>query len=170
MPIVNSDINLMYLSGGAGNTDIQVSLGGVISSSLITSGSLHNLFDLVSSAESLAGDTEYKCIYVKNSHSTLTLQNAKIWIASNTANPDTIMDIGLGPSPISGTEQITSNESTTPSGVVFTRPSIKADGILIGDLIPGATKAIWIRRTVNTNASAINDDSFLLGFGGDTAA
>ena len=57
------------------------SLGGVKSSTAIRAG-LHNLFDVVSSAESSAGDTEYRCFYIHNAHATLTMQNSVIWIQS----------------------------------------------------------------------------------------
>ena len=60
MPIVSGDIKY-YLSGGGGNTNPNASLGGAISSTEITPASLHNLFDLVSSADASAGTDDYRC-------------------------------------------------------------------------------------------------------------
>jgi hypothetical protein len=57
------------LSGGAGNTDPAASLGGVMSSTAVGS---NTLFDTVSAAEALSGDTEYRCYYVKNTNATDT--------------------------------------------------------------------------------------------------
>ena len=61
MPIISTDIQYR-LSGGSGNTDVNASLGGVKSSTSVGTG-LHNLFDVVSSAEASSGDTEYRCVY-----------------------------------------------------------------------------------------------------------
>jgi len=68
MAIVDGDVDL-YLSGGAGNSDPNASLGGVISSTAITDDSLHNIFDYVSGSEASAGDDEVRAIYVKNGDS-----------------------------------------------------------------------------------------------------
>jgi len=168
MSIVSTEIDKFYLSGGAGNTDIAASLGGAISQTEITSNSLHNLFDLVSSDEATSGDVEFKCFYVKNNNTTLTLSNAKVWINANIVGGEVFIDIGLGPSAINNVEQLISNESSIPSGVVFTKPTSKATGLDIGNIIPGGTKAIWVRRTVNADSSAVNNSSATIGFGGDT--
>lgn len=86
MPIISTDIQYR-LSGGAANSDPNVALGGAKSSTSVGAG-LHNLFDIVSSAESSSGDTEYRCVYVHNNHGTLTMQNSVIWIASNTPSAE----------------------------------------------------------------------------------
>lgn len=161
MPIVSSDIQYR-LSGGAANADPSASLGGALSSTAAS-----NYFDDVSSAEATSGDIEYRCIYVRNNHGTLTLLGAKIWIQANTPSPDTDVAIGLGTSAVSGTEQTVTDENTAPAGVSFSAPSSLAGGLNIGDLAPGAHKAIWVRRTVNPAAAAYAD-SFTLRTQGDT--
>jgi hypothetical protein len=161
MPIVSSDIQYR-LSGGAANADPSVSLGGALSSTAAS-----NYFDDVSSAEAASGDIEYRCIYVRNNHGTLTLLGAKIWIQTNTPSPDTDVAIGLGTSAVSGTEQTVTDENTAPAGVIFSAPSSLAGGLSIGDLGPGAHKAVWVRRTVNAAAAAYAD-SFTLRTQGDT--
>jgi len=169
MPIIATDIKF-YLSGGASNADVNASLGGVVSSVEITTATLHNLFDVVSSAETTAGDVEYRCIYVQNTHATLTLQNAQNWISSNTPSADTNANIGLGTSAIAATEQTVADESTAPAGVTFTAPASQGSGLSIGNLAPGETKAIWVRRTINAAAGAYNGDTMTINVGGDTAA
>lgn len=169
MPIVQADIKF-YLSGGGANSDVNASLGGAISSTEITTAVLHNLFDQVSSAESSAGDVEYRCIYVENTHATLTLQNAAAYISVNTPSPDTSSDIGLGTSAVDGTEQTVADEDTAPAGVSFSAPANVGAGLSIGDLAPGQHKAIWIRRTINSAAAAYNSDGATVNVGGDTAA
>ena len=50
MPIVAGDIDY-FLSGGGANSDPDASLGAAISSTEIVDASIHNLFDVVGSAE-----------------------------------------------------------------------------------------------------------------------
>lgn len=169
MPIIASDIKF-YLSGGAANSDVDASLGGAISSVEITTATLHNLFDVVSSAETTAGDIEYRCIYAKNTHGSLTLQASTAFVSANTPSGDTSADIGLGTAAISATEQTIADESTAPSAVSFSAPATQGAGLSIGDLTPGQFKAIWVRRTINAAASAYSNDSVTVDVGGDTAA
>ena len=165
MPIVASDIKY-YLSGGAANANQNASLGGAESSTL-----MGNIFDNVSSGEASAGDVEFRCFYVKNTHGTLTLQNAKIWIQSNTPSGDTLIEIGLGTSAVgTGNEQTVADEQTAPSGVTFSAPSNEGGALTIGDIPPGDHKAVWIRRTVSAAAAAYTADAFTLRTKGDTLA
>ena len=169
MPIVSSDIK-ERLSGGASNSDPNASLGGAKSSTEVTDNTTHNLWDVVSSAESSAGDTEYRCIYVHNAHGSLTLQNAKVWIQTNTPSSDTSVEIGLGTSAVNATEQGPVAEGTGPSGVTFSTAAGEGNALSIGNIPSGQHKAIWIKRIISASASAANDDSYVLSYSGDTAA
>jgi hypothetical protein len=132
--------------------------------------SLQNLFDNVSGAENEAGDTEYRCFSVKNTHSTLTLLGAKIWIDSNTPSSTSTVEIGLGSAAISATEQTVANESTAPTSVTFSAPATFAGGLTIGDLAPNATKAIWVKRIITAGGVAYNSDAFSVTVQGETGA
>jgi hypothetical protein len=169
MPIVAADI-IERLSGGSGNTDVNASLGGAKSSTALTDNATHNLWDVVSSAESSAGDTEYRCIYVHNNHGSLTLQSAKVWISTNTPSADTAIRIALGTSAVNGTEQTIANESTAPTGVTWSTAANEGAALSIGNIPAGQHKAIWIERVISAAASAANDDSYVLSYAGDTAA
>jgi hypothetical protein len=168
MAIVATDIDF-HLSGGSGNTNVNASLGGAISTTQIGA-PVHNLFDQVSGAESSAGDTEYRCMYVKNSHGSLTLQGAKVWITSNTPSTGTAVRIALGTSAVNGTEQTIVNESTAPSGVTWSTAVDEANALSIGDIPFGQHKAIWIERVISAGAGAYNDDQATIRCKGDTAA
>lgn len=168
MAIVASDIKY-YLSGGSSNTDPNASLGGAISTTEMGS-SINNLWDNVSGAETTSGDTEYRCIYVKNTHGSLTLLGSKIYIQTQTPSTDTSMEIGLGSSAISGTEQTVANESTAPTSITFTALTGVGNALTIGDLAAGATKAIWFKRIVTAGGSAYNNDSLVFRVAGDTGA
>lgn len=162
MPITSSDLQLR-LSGGAANSNPHASLGGAKSSEAVPLG----LFDTVSSAESEAGDIEYRCIYVHNNHGSLTLQDAVIWIDTNTTGNR--IAIGLGTSAVNATEQTVANEDTAPSGVTFSQPANKGAGIALGNIPAGQHRAVWIRRTILAATSASND-TYNLRVEGDTAA
>lgn len=162
MAIVSTDIKYS-LSGGSSNPSPAASLGGARSSTEADA----TIFDNVSSAEAVAGDVEYRCIYVLNSHGSLTLQGAKLWVQANTPSADTTIDIGLGTSAVNGVEQTISDENTAPTGVTFSAPANEGAAISIGDLGSGQHKAIWIRRAITAGAAAAND-SFTLRVKGDT--
>ena len=169
MPIVTADIK-KFLSGGAANADLSLSLGGAISSVEIADATLHNMFDIVSSAEALAGDIEYRCIYFKNTHATLTLTSAVVWIQTQTPSSDTSIGIALAGEGVSVAAESVADESTAPVGESFTAPANEGTALAIGDLAPGAYIGVWIRRTVNASAAAYNSDSVVLRIKGDTAA
>lgn len=169
MAIISTDIK-RYLSGGAGNSDPNASLGGAISVTELVSGTLHGLFDIVASAEASAGDTEYRCYYVKNTHGTLTALSAKVWVQTESPSGDTDEEIGLGTSAINGVEQTVANEQTAPAGVTFSQANGEGNALVIGDIPPGQHKAIWVKRTVSPGAAAANNDGPTIRFGCDTAA
>ena len=147
----------------------EANLGGAISATPV-SGALHGLFDYVSGVEAAAGDTEYRCIYVRNSHASLTLYGAKVWIDTNSPSPDTAVQIGLGTSAINGTEQTVADESTAPVGVSFSAAANEGAALVIGDIPAGQHKAVWIKRTVSPGAAAHNSDGMSLTFKGDSGA
>ncbi len=161
MPIISTDIK-QRLSGGAANAVADASIGGAKSSNDAPAG----LFDTVSGAESAAGDTEYRCIYVHNNHGSLTLVGAKIWIDSN---PSAQINIGLGVAAVNATETAIANESTAPASVSFTAAANEGAALTIGDIPAGQHKAIWLRRTVAAAAPAAAV-TYSLTVKGDTAA
>jgi hypothetical protein len=164
MPILSTDI-VFRLSGGASNSNPLTSLGGAKSTTAVPVG----IFDDVGSAESAAGDVEYRCVYVHNANASLTLQNAVAYFASNTPSADTDAALGVGTSAVNGTEQAVADEGTAPAGVTFSAAASKAAGVALGDIPAGQHRAVWVRRTVNASAAAAND-GFTVNVTGDTAA
>lgn len=163
MPILSSEI-VYRLSGGSANSDADLSLGGVKSSSVVPA----QFFDDVTSAESEAGDTEYRCFYVHNANGTLDLQTAVVWIQTNTTGNR--VAIGVGSSALNGTEQTVADESTAPTGgVTFTQPASKGAGLALGSIPAGQHRAVWIRRIIPASTAASND-TYTLRVEGDTAA
>ncbi|MCQ9378810.1 hypothetical protein [Methyloversatilis sp. XJ19-49] len=168
MPIISTDIKYR-LSGGASNTDPNASIGGIKSSTEIGTG-LHNLFDVVGSAETTAGDTEYRCFYAHNGHGSLTLENAVVFIQSNTPSGDTSVEIGVGAAAVNGTETAVADESTAPAGVTFFAAANLGAALSLGNLPAGQHRAVWVKRIVGAGAAAYTDDQATIRIQGDTAA
>lgn len=139
---------------------------------IIADNTLNNLFPNVSGPQSTAGAIHHRCIYINNTHGSLTLTNAKIWIAQLTASSDDEVDVGLDPAAIGSDSTISVNETDTgtdtPPGVSYSRPTSSATAITIGDIPSGSKKAIWIRRTVNSGAAAFTNNSFQIQASGET--
>lgn len=148
MPIDATDIQVRR-AGAAG-------LGGAISA--VAAGAAP--FDDVQPSESANGKIEYRCEYVRNNDATRTLEAATLWLSANTPSTSTIIEVGLGTSAENGVEQTIANEATAPAGVVFSTAASKAAGLLLGDLGPGETRAVWYRRTVAAGAPALNPDTY----------
>lgn len=156
MAILTTDI-VYRLSGGAANAVPATSLGGAKSSTVMGT----DLLDGVSSAEALAGDTEYRCFYIHNAHATLTMESAVAWIQANTPSGDTTLEIGLGTSAVNATEQTVADEQTAPSGVTFSAAGTEGAAIALGNIPPGQHRAVWVKRIVNAAAAASNDTANL---------
>lgn len=174
MAVIASDIKYL-LSGGAANTDPNEALGGKISSTeVIFSPELNNLFDDVSADQALAGVTEYRCIYIKNDHSTDGLTSGKVWISSNTPSAGTEIAIGLDPAGVgdgdtTGEATTIADEESAPSGVSFSSPSTEGAALAVAAMPAQEGFALWVRRTVTAETESASNDPFTLTFKGTPA-
>ena len=169
MAIVASDIKIR-LSGGAAQSDPNLALGGAKSSVEVVDNTLHNLFDIVSGTESLAGDTEYRCVYVHNGHGSLTAQNTHVYFSSPTTSTDDEWDMALAGEGLNATAETVANENTAPAGETFTRPTTYAAGLDMGNIPFGQHYGLWLRRVVGASAAAIDNNSLTMKVDCDTAA
>lgn len=166
-PITGADI-LFHLSTVSGpglsepQMDVDTSLGGFISSTIVVSATPENLFDNVSSDENVAEDVEYRCLFVRNSHDSDALSLVRVFISTQISGGATIA-IGLDGTGVTEEDSASpqavtvANESSAPSGVTFSNPTSYGDGLVIGDLGPGEVQAIWIRRTAQDSAAISSD-------------
>ncbi|MHA1286082.1 MAG: hypothetical protein ACTSPB_01640 [Candidatus Thorarchaeota archaeon] len=151
-----------YLTGANSDGEVQseptLSLGGYRGSE-ISEDTIRSVFDHVASSESLSGDTEYRCIAIRN-ESLSTQSNVKVWIESNTSSSDTYIEIGIeAPSaqPDGYCQSITS-ESISPIGISFSSSCTSyATGLSIGDMDSGEIYFIWIKRVVKSGARPAYD-------------
>jgi hypothetical protein len=151
MAIVSGDLKL-YLTGGASNTDPNLSLGGVISSTLFTDATLQNLFANVSPAEALAGSVKYRALSFKNT-SAFIAYSSVTYISQETTSADTTVAIAYDST---GTQSIV-NEDAAPIGLSFSTPLSLAAGIALGDVAAAGVRRMWFRRTVSAAAVQASD-------------
>jgi hypothetical protein len=172
MSVVNTDIKLRYstATGSAGLTTAgtaATSLGKYVSTTDVTAPP-NAFFDDVSSAEALAGDTEYRCFFVYNSHATDSALNVTVSITGEVALGGTttaaLDNVAIGAANgASALSAISANENTapTPVGTFSTGP------LTVGTLAAGQAKAIWLKRVVSASTAALVGDGFTVSVGGD---
>ena len=169
MAITASDI-LIRLSGGSGNTDPNASLGGVMSTSTnVTDNSSHNIFDVTSGAESTAGDTEYRGLYVLNNHGSLSMTSTKIWVDSETSHSGADIEIALAGEGVNATMETIANENTAPSGETFTDSATEGAALSMGTIASGQRYGFWIKRAITAGTAAKTNYSFVIKVKCDTA-
>ena len=151
------------LSGGAANATGNASLGGVKSANAM-SATVDLLFDQTSAAEALAGDIEYRCVYLHNANAADTMTNAVVFIGANTPLTSTTLDIGVGSAAVNGTEQTILDETVAPLSVTFSAPSTAATGLALGNIPFGQHKAIWLRRTVTAASGSSANDTWTIDY------
>ena len=166
MPIADTDLLIKY-TGGSSNSDPNLSLGGVVSSNGPTDNNLHNLFDEVSGTESLAGDTEYRAVALKNNHGSLTAKNTRVYISSDTGAQ---FDIALADEGLNANPETIANESTAPSGPTFSHPTTYAAGIDMGNIPSTQFFAHWCRRVIPAAAGAETPHTVTAKYDCDTDA
>ena len=166
MPVVNTDMKWL-LSGDSGNTDENFSLGGGRSSTeVIFSPIMNNLFDNVTAPQALAGETEYRCIYLQNDHATDDIDDVAIWISINTPSSSTTIEIGLDPAGKNGVADAISPSTEAPTGVTFSAPNSQLTGLAVGLLEAQDVYPVWIKRIVSASAGSASTDAFYIDVGG----
>lgn len=181
MAITAGDLffRLSTASGAAGFSTAQgdpnASLGKYMSTTALSGTPANNLFDDVSGAENAASDVEYRCIFVHNTHATLTLTSAKMWIDESSYSGGTTIaiasdNIGVVAEDTAGAQaEEEADESTAPTAVsAFVSPTNYAGGLALGDIGPGQCRGVWVRRTAANTAAAA--DGVVFHIQGDTAA
>lgn len=155
---VSGNAEIVVQGGGTGAGYIRLSivfasLPGADASRTVTIAYDHeNLFDDVTKEQALAGLTEYRCVYLKNTHGTDTASGVVVWIFADTNGGDSLA-IGLDPAgngngTSTGVATTIADEDDVPSGVSFSAPLTEGAALSIGTLTTGQARAIWIRRTV----------------------
>ena len=163
MPITTSDISFK-LSGGSENANPLAALGGTKSATAVINNTLNNLFATASVAELASGSVKYACIYIDNTHGSISCTAGVVYLLINTPSIDSAVAIGLGTSAVNGVEQTIADVNTAPSGVSFSSPSAVGSGISVPDIPAGQHQALWIALTINAGAAAFENDGCTLAY------
>lgn len=182
MPIVTADIKikLSTKSGSAGNSlaqaDVDASLGKYISTTEFVTATANNLFDNVTGSENAASTVDYRCLFVHNSHATLDLEDAVLYLSSQVSGGTTLAiaidDVAASAIGSSSAQAfVATTELTDPAAGVgaFSSPSTAETALELGTIPAGFCKAFWVRRTA-ANTVAVDADGAAFVVLGDTAA
>lgn len=168
MPLVAADIKIFKTTNN---------LGGAITANELVSATLNGLYDKFTGDETTAGGTFYACIYVKNDHGSITAENLRQFILSETDHAGINFSLGLGTSALNGVEQTIANETTAPAGVTFgdtdtttTGAATQDDTLTLGDVPFGQHRAVWVRCVIDAGTTAVNNYQATMRFLLDTAA
>lgn len=176
MAIVASDIlyRLSAPAASAGNTaagTVGASLGRYAATTQVVAGG-NTLFLDVTASQNVASTVDYACVFVHNTHATLTLNAAGVYVSAQVGG-GTNCALGVDPTAVSAVGSSTpqavviANATTAPPGVVFSTPTSSGAALALGDIAPGQVRALWVRRTA-TNSGAVTADGLTLAVTGTT--
>lgn len=143
-----------YESANAGS-DSKGNLGGAITITEVST-TVNQFFDLISPAEAVAGMTDYRCFYIKNTSTTNDLLNGTVTISGTPSDANTKISIGLVE--VNTTAQAITNELTVPSGITFVEQGdVSLPLTMSANLVQGQHVAVWVKREVSSGVGAISD-------------
>ena len=151
------------------------SLGKYISTTEIPDAQLNNLFDDVTGDENAAWNIEYRCIFIHNTHTSLTLTDVFAWLSAEIAGGAniSISEEGMIASKVVDSTVIqaesSADKNTEPQGVLWFEPTTKETGVALGNISADWVRALWIERRAQ-NSVALNNDGVTLTIEGDTQA
>lgn len=120
--------------------------------SILVSAPLHTVFTQTTALMALVGDVQYRCLYFKNNHASLTANDVRLYIHAPPSLPQSLAigvdPAGAGDGTTTGVAQTIATPYDAPVGVTFTAPIQAASGISLGTLTPGQSVAFWQRRTL----------------------
>jgi hypothetical protein len=145
----------LFLTGSAGNSDLNAFLGGVRSSTQVSGTPMNNLFDNVTPSEASAGDTEYRAIDIYN-NGDAAAESVEAYIDPETTSQKTQIDLGLD-----STTQTVGNESTAPTDVSFAHYTYSSK-LSISNIAASGAQRLWLKRIVSSSAGNLANDSCTL--------
>lgn len=163
MPITSAELKHVrsIKTGTAGNSTAQadpsLSLGKYLSTT-VWAGALHDLFAAVGADENAALTARYRCIFVRNTHATLTATDVRVFLPNGDPAGGASVAIAVDPTAASAIGASAAqaleiaNDTTAPAGLTWVTPTTYASGIVLGNLAPNQCRAYWVRRTAANSA------------------
>jgi hypothetical protein len=131
--------------------------GDIDTGNEITSGVDQNVFDDVSDAERVAGDTEYRKIYIRNENAD-TWNAVKLWVDTFTPATNDEITIKLGTN--AGVQSV----EGVAAGYVSPDSKAHGDVLTVGNLAQDAYQSVWIKRVVSAGGAGYTANNFKLAF------
>ena len=126
----------------------------------ITTDTFENIFDSVTDSERIAGDIDYRKIYIRNDNvgDNPDWNQVRCWISQFTSSTDDEISITA-----QGTDADT---QATASAYIYYQPDAidHGDVLNLGNLVSLDYHHIWIKRIVAVASSKYPSNSFILGF------
>ena len=147
-----------FLTGGGANANPDLSLGGVTSSVNVSGTALNNIFDNVLPPDIEAGDdVNYRAIAIKNTGDA-TAKHVEFYF-TDTPNAESLVEAWID---VTGALTVV-DEDTEPVGASgnWTTPLVGSK-MALANLAAGAEYRLWIKRTVDQDATNLNDDTATL--------
>lgn len=178
MALVSNDFTLVLsttaASGGnlTAQPDPNASLGGYVSTSALSGTPTNNLYDNVTGAQNAASAVDYRCLFVRNDHSTLTALAVSVWVQTQVSGGASVQ-LGVDPTAASAKgssspQAVTIvNESSVPGGVTFSTADSSGAALSLGALAPGQVRAFWLKRSA-ANSGPKDTDGITLEIDFDT--
>lgn len=170
---ITADKMILYLSGGASNTNPNNSLGGGISTTQLVADDsntvrLQNLFSNRTASQASSGGKWLRCIFLKNTSSSETATSVQVWQSAIQPAGDVLfIAVGKeGQGTLGDANGPVANESTIPWSTVglFKSYPDATHTCPIPDLAANAYCAIWVQIKLPANCARFDQDFFGLGF------
>jgi len=178
MAIIADDIELRLSvpSASAGDAAVQAdpnaSLGKYMSTTVLAAG-LNSLFGNITGEENAASASDYRCFFVVNTHATLTLMDAVVWITDPVGGADLKIAVDKVGPVLKGASvpqaSVIISDTAPPAnvGLFSAAPTSQATGLSLGELGPGQCRAVWVKRTA-TNSAAMSNDGVTIHVAGES--
>ena len=160
------------LTGGAANSDPDASLGGLMSSVLVSSTPMNNIFDNVLPEEAIqsVGYDDYRAIDIYNDGDA-TAESVNIWVGTPTPSTDSHLEIGYDTSTKDGSNpgstshtsswngETIANEDTAPASpsVSFVARYVSSE-LVLPDIPASEAIRVWFKRVIQGGADNIAND------------
>jgi hypothetical protein len=164
---IGDDSFLTYYSGGSGNTDPALAIGGARGGTY--PGGLNALFGPIPGTVAQAGGVFYRVIYVRNTHTISTAAACKAFIEQQLAHAGMHIAVAVPAEGVNTTVPALASGTTAPSGVTWATTTDPAAGAAFGDLGPGQYRGLYVRLTIDASTTAVTEDDFILAVEGSAA-
>lgn len=173
--------HVAFLTGGSGGRDgyaaVSVVEANLLTNTVIEKSTItitrNTLFPDVTNAQAANGSTQYRCIFLKNTHATDSVVRIGVFLAYDTQGEDsityaidTVAGVGDGVTTGLPVDIVTEDDPGNLLGVLTfnstTDPLLAQEAIVT--IPPGQSIPLWVKRVVPPMVSeAVLDNTFTLG-------